>query len=220
MPTRMPSVDGLAVDLGARDGLAALAAAVRSLVEATVKTEVGQADLDVARSSLAQADEVLRRSQRNGSPPTSVGEDGRRRLRFLTNPVLGVANPIAPPVELRVEDGVVVATVTLSHVYEGPPGFVHGGVLSLILDQTLSLANLVAGSPGMTKSLHVDYRAPTPLDTPLEIRSEHDRVDGRDIHCLGTISAGGRVTVEAEGIFRSPPRDKGAAYFKDHFSGG
>lgn len=52
--------------------------------------------------------------------------------------MIGVRNPIAPPVDLiRAEDGSVSADFHLGAAYEGPPGHVHGGVSAMILDHVL-----------------------------------------------------------------------------------
>lgn len=217
-PAPTPSIQ---IDLEpGRGTLAVLAGSVRSLVEATVKTQVDDDTLREAARLAAEADRMLRDDLREGSPRRDPDGIRSRGLPFQYNPVLGVSNPYAPPVDLEIVDGAVHGRAVLNHAYEGPPGYVHGGILSLILDQTLGLANLVAGTPGMTLSLDVRYRRPTPLDTPLEIMSRHDRVDGRDIHCVGTISADGQVTVEAEGVFRAVPKAKSESYFKDHFRRG
>ena len=47
--------------------------------------------------------------------------------------------------------------------YEGPPSCVHGGVIAETFDEMLGAACIVAGHPGMTGTLTVRYRKPTPL---------------------------------------------------------
>lgn len=197
--------------------LAELARNVRRLTEATVKTQVATEILRGVSEQLTQASTELEQDLREGSQRRDPELVRTRGLPFQYNPVLGTVNPYAPPVEIDVVDGAVLGRARLHHAYEGPPGFVHGGILSLILDQTLGLANVIAGTPGMTLALNLHYRYPTPLDTDLEIHSAHDRIDGRNIVALGSIRANGRTTVTAEGIFRSVSPAKGREYFKDHF---
>jgi hypothetical protein len=86
-------------------------------------------------------------------------------------------------------------------------------VLSLVLDQTLGLANLVAGQPGMTVDLRLRYRRPTPLFRELEVRSAFVRSEGRKIHAEGTISIDGATTVEATGLFLTLLPDQGQQLF-------
>lgn len=118
------------------------------------------------------------------------------------NPVTGPENAIAPPVRLESRpDASVLGEMTLGLVYQGPPGFVHGGVSALVLDHTLGVANHVAGTSGMTAMLTVRYRRPAPLFAPLTITARQVGVDGRKIRTVGAISAGGEECVTAEGLF-------------------
>lgn len=213
-----PSSTPLIIDTRASSlELADLARQVRRLAEATVKTRVGPDVLRRVSEQVSRASSLLEQDLRRGSPRRDPADMRTRGVPFEYNPVLGTSNPYAPPVEIEIVDGEVRATARLHHAYEGPPGFVHGGILSLILDQTLGLANVAAGAPGMTLGLNVQYRHPTPLDTDLEIHSAHDRVDGKDIIALGSIRANGTITVTAEGTFRSVPPAKSRQYFRDHF---
>lgn len=118
------------------------------------------------------------------------------------NPVTGPENAIAPPVYLEASrEGGVTGTCTLGLIYQGPPGYAHGGVSALILDHVLGVANHVAGESGMTAQLTLRYRRPTPLFEPLSIASRQVSVDGRKIRTTGAISAGGEECVSAEGLF-------------------
>jgi len=118
------------------------------------------------------------------------------------NPVTGPENAIAPPVYLEAtSDGGVTGGCTLGLIYQGPPGYAHGGVTALILDHVLGVANHVAGESGMTAQLTVRYRRPTPLFEPLTISSRQVSVDGRKIRTGGAISVHGQECVSAEGLF-------------------
>lgn len=118
------------------------------------------------------------------------------------NPVSGPENAIAPPVRLdATDDGGVRGSATLGLVYQGPPGYVHGGVSALLMDHLLGVANHVAGSTGMTGTLSVRYRRPVPLFEPLTLTARQISVDGRKIRTVGAISAGGEECVQAEGLF-------------------
>jgi len=106
-------------------------------------------------------------------------------------------------------DGSVVGTVTLHLPYQGPPGYVHGGVSALLLDHTLGVANFWAGASGRTGELTLRYHRPTPLFTELAVRGRQTSVDGRKIRTEGEIStADGTVCVSAKGLFITPrPED-------------
>ncbi|WP_238419681.1 PaaI family thioesterase [Gordonia sp. 'Campus'] len=178
-----------------------IAGSVRELIDATVRTEVGDADIAEARRLIAAATEILRRDQLPGSFGIRFNADGTKRS--WGNAVLGRRNPIAPPVELRHETDHSWTEVDLGPQYEGPAGLVHGGVLALIFDQLLGSTAEFQGVPGMTGTLTVRYRRATPLG---RIRGEArvERVEGVKTFVTGTISSGEHVTAEAEGVFILP----------------
>ncbi|TMQ90118.1 PaaI family thioesterase [Actinomadura soli] len=96
---------------------------------------------------------------------------------------------------------------TFGPVYEGPPSYAHGGVSALVLDQVLGMAAAATGTPGMTATLELRYRRPTPLRVPLLVEAKASRVEGRKVYAAGTIAApDGRVTVEATAMFVMPQR--------------
>ena len=118
------------------------------------------------------------------------------------NPVTGPENAVAPPVFLEATpEGGVTGSMTLGLVYQGPPGYVHGGVSAMVLDHVLGVANHVAGETGMTGTLTLRYRKPAPLWQPLEIAARQVSVDGRKIRTVGSILSGGDECVSAEGLF-------------------
>ncbi len=118
------------------------------------------------------------------------------------DPVSGPENAIAPPLHLRGrEDGSIVGKASLGMPYQGPPGYVHGGVSALLLDHALGVANGWAGTSGMTAELTLRYRRVTPLFAPLTVTARQVAVDGRKIRTEGAIQAGGETCVEASGLF-------------------
>ncbi len=122
---------------------------------------------------------------------------------FDHSPVQGRANPLAPPLEIRVEGDTMVGTVTFGAAYEGPPGCVHGGFVAAAFDELLGATQSMSGSPGMTGHLSVDYRSPTPLHTELRMVGRIERVDGRKIHTRAELHAGDRLCAESYGLFIS-----------------
>ena len=107
----------------------------------------------------------------------------------------------------------MAGTVTLGPAYEGGPGLVHGGVLSLLFDHAMGIALFVAGHHAMTVSLEVRYRAPTPLDTALHVTAGLERVEGRKLFVTAAVAVDGTVTAEARGIFVALTRDNVARIF-------
>lgn len=120
-------------------------------------------------------------------------------------PVIGRANAVAPPLEYELlENGMLRAETTLGIEYQGPPGRVHGGYVSLLFDAVLGRANHHAGTVGMTRYLDIDYRGATPLLEPIVIIGGPVRRDGRKVWSQGAIYAGERVCATAEGLFVTP----------------
>jgi acyl-coenzyme A thioesterase PaaI-like protein len=123
------------------------------------------------------------------------------------SPMIGRANPLAPPLRLQVdpsaEPPAVVGTACFGPQYEGPPGHVHGGYLAAAFDEVLGMAQSLRGKPGMTGTLTVRYRSPTPLHADLALRGWVERVDGRKIFTRGTIHVDGRLCAEADAVFIS-----------------
>lgn len=184
-----------------------LAAAVRELIDAVIRTEVDDAEIEDVRRQVEALSARLRGRQVEGSYGTRLSATGR--VRNWGNAVIGVRNPIAPPLEMHRGDGRVWADFTLGAAYEGPPGLVHGGVGALVLDQALGEAAAAGGRPGMTGTLTLRYREATPLGA-VRVEAEIDRVEGVKTFARGRLLArhddGSEptVTVEAEGVFILP----------------
>lgn len=175
---------------------------VRELVDATIRTEV---DDEEARAIQAELEDIvarLRTRQLDGAYAASHGPAARGRP--WGNAVVGLRNPLAPPLEVvRESSGRVWADFHLGAAYEGPPGLVHGGVSSLILDQMVGEATGASGKPGMTAGLTLTYRRPTRLG---DLRAEAwvERDEGIKTWARGHISDADGVTVEAEGLLIVP----------------
>lgn len=208
--TRSPRVEAQSdTDIGPRRrALRRIAAANRDLIEDLVGTEVEPDELVAVAEELEALAARFRRDR-----PRSIYEGmGEAALSgggvdftsfFDHSPLIGLANPLAPPIRLDFGEDSVVGRVTFGAVYEGPPGTVHGGFVAAAFDEVLGSAQSYSGAPGMTARLTVNYRKPTPLHTPLEIEGRFDRREGRKVFTTGRIVADGVVTAEAEGLFVS-----------------
>jgi len=126
-------------------------------------------------------------------------EDVRDFLEF--SPLVGHANPIAPPLEIWVENGMARGRVHFGRRFEGAPGVVHGGYVAAIFDELLGFVQGFAKQPGMTGTLTITYRAPTPLLTELTLEGNLEGTEGRKIHTVGRIYAGTTLLAEARGVF-------------------
>ncbi|MGY1762484.1 PaaI family thioesterase [Geodermatophilus sp. SYSU D00779] len=191
-----------------------LGTALRELVDASVLTTVPAEQL---RAAAADARAVTARLAAAQRPVTQLPVlDDPLVFRRVYNPVSGVGSALAPPVRIRRVEGGVVGEALLGPAYEGPPGYVHGGMSSLLMDQLLGSAAIAAGLWGMTVRLEVDYRRPVPLSTPLTMRAQVTEAAGRKCVVTGTIAttaAPDRTLVEARGVFVMPREELRADYF-------
>ena len=191
-----------------------LGTALRELMDASVLTTV---PADQLRAAAADARAVTARLAVAQRPATQLPVlDDPLVFRRVYNPVSGVGSALAPPVRIRRVEGGVVGEALLGPAYEGPPGYVHGGMSSLLMDQLLGSAAIAAGLWGMTVRLEVDYRRPVPLSIPLTMRGQVTEAAGRKCVVTGTIAtaaAPDRTLVEARGVFVMPREELRADYF-------
>ncbi|WP_104107792.1 PaaI family thioesterase [Nocardioides sp. 616] len=146
------------------------------------------------------------------SPTAQEVVDGlERRERYSRHdPVSGAHNPFAPPVEVvGRSDGSVAGSVRFGLPHQGPPGLVHGGVLAMVLDHVLALANSWAGTIGLTGGLELRYLRPTPLFADLRVTARQERLEGRKIVTSGEITLDGEPCVTASGLFVAFPAPTG-----------
>jgi acyl-coenzyme A thioesterase PaaI-like protein len=191
-----------------------LGSAMRTLVDAAVRTTVGPAELRIAAEAVRAATTGLTVSQRRASQLPAL--DDPIAFRRVYSPVTGVGSAIAPPLHIRRHDGEVVAEATLGLAYEGPPSYLHGGMSALFMDQLLGAAAIAAGLWGMTAHLELDYRAPVPLETPLVMRARvAENVDRKSVITgeIALASAPDDALVVTRGVFVTPRPEKAEAYF-------
>jgi acyl-coenzyme A thioesterase PaaI-like protein len=188
-----------------RSELLRLSDAVRGVLHRLVQTSA-PVELIAEAADQVEAVAALMAQHRSASMYEGFAESanaGDPFAFFDHSPMLGRANPLAPPIELRYEDGDIIGRATFGAAYEGPPGCVHGGYVAAAFDEVLGSAQSLGGTPGMTGRLTVHYRSPTPLHTELRFRGSFESVSGRKILTRGTLHAGETLCAEAEGLFIS-----------------
>lgn len=186
-----------------RAALKELADATRTLVDRLVATDAPEEVIAAATAEVAAAAarfEGYHQGTLYGF--SEMANTGKREdPLFDHSPLIGIANPLAPPMSIREEDGVVIASVTFGQAYEGPPGCVHGGYVAAAFDELLGATQSLSGAPGMTGTLTIRYESPTPLHQPLRIEGRLVGVERRKIFTEGICYAGDRVTATAKGLF-------------------
>lgn len=182
-----------------------LADATRQLIGRLVATE---APIEV----IAEATAEIRRTAARFEPYNQISLYGFSEAAnagtgedplFDHSPVVGMANPLAPPLSFRDVDGMIVAHAHFGQAYERPPGCVHGGYVAAAFDEVLGAAQSLSGAPGMTGTLTIRYESPTPLQTDLRFEGRLVGVERRKIFVEGSCYAGDVLTATAKGIFIS-----------------
>jgi len=183
--------------------------AVRELIDATIRTGVDEDTIRHAHTAIRAVTQQLRSRPPDGPHGVRYAVDGRPLA--WGNAVVGLRNPISPPLTIHHEGRCCWSEFSLGAAYEGPPGLVHGGVCALVLDHVLG----EAASEGLTKprftgTITVRYLRGTPLG---ELRAEAviERAESVKTFVRGHLSDSEGITVEAEGIFVQPAwaRDAG-----------
>lgn len=182
-----------------------LAAAMRVVIDRLVTSDAPEDELRAAADAAERYAARLATHPRRKLPAgfSEVANAGDVAGFFDMSPLIGLSNPMSPPIRLGVENREIRGTVTFGAAYEGPPGHVHGGFLAAAFDEVLGFAQSLTGSPGMTGTLTIRYRRPTPLHVELRFEARVVRVEGRKIFTEGRVFHGEEMTAEAEGLFIS-----------------
>ncbi|MFD4603806.1 PaaI family thioesterase [Streptomyces sp. NPDC058464] len=189
---------------------------LRSLVEATVRTAATPDTLHRVADAVRQVTSQLagRRRMRAEIPEVDEFPGGVR----MYSPVTGAGSPVAPPVRVTPTADGLMGRCTLGVAHEGPPGYGHGGMSAMLLDELMGRACAAQGTPGMTVSLELRYRRPVPLETPLRIVARVSGTDNRKISVTGSITTeADPVTdlVNADAVFVVPDPHRARALFPD-----
>lgn len=185
------------------------ATALRQLGHAIVAHDAPDSDLDELAT---WAEDLLRRVQAAprrqrpigamktaqffGPPPAGVPLD-----HFPDCVVSGKANPLGIAITAVQEGDEAVARVVLGPAFEGAPGRAHGGIVAAVFDDTLGYVLLMERTPAYTGRLTITYRAPTPVNEPLEFRARLVRREGRKLTIVGHARHHDTLVAEAEGLF-------------------
>jgi acyl-coenzyme A thioesterase PaaI-like protein len=107
------------------------------------------------------------------------------------------------------EESVAIVTPRPYHI--AIPGYVYGGLIASIIDchgtGTAAAASYRSQDREMgtepplrfvTASLHVEFKRPTPLGVPLEVRGKVKEIKGRKVVVSARLTAAGEICAEGE----------------------
>lgn len=117
----------------------------------------------------------------------------------------GPANPRGLQLVFTIAaEGQLVATarVRLNGFYEGPPGYVHGGIIATLLDEAMSKLNRPLNVLAVTRHMEIDYLHPVPLERDLILTGRHLHREGRKLFHQAEISSlDGTVLARGKAVF-------------------
>jgi acyl-coenzyme A thioesterase PaaI-like protein len=184
-----------------RAAIAQLADALRRINEVAVRTNVAPAQIEAVAAQVERLARELGREQHDGPFSGLLPRQrdySRPQHAMPLSPVIGELNPLSPEIELRLEGERVRGSVQLGKRFIGPPGFAHGGVTAMICDQLVALAARACGVRGVTRTLAVRYRRPTPLYQALELEAWCEQAGEARARALCEIRSQGEVCVRGE----------------------
>ena len=187
-----------------------LATELRRILEELPRSAADDATL---RDCIAPLRDVAERLEAAGAAGRGLGEASSfaGMSDFMhVSPIVGFANPIAPPFHFEIDDEAKVARGrgAFGRVHEGGPGIVHGGLLAAAVDELLGMATVFSERPGMTGRLTLHYMHPTPIETELVMEARMDEVRGRRMKMSADVWAGDVRTARATALFISVPDEK------------
>lgn len=115
----------------------------------------------------------------------------------------GEANPQGLQLEFfRAPDGSVVCPTAVASAFEGHPGYLHGGIIATLLDETMSKSVRTKGITAMTRHMEVDYRRPVPSGKMIRMQGQVLRSE-RHKHWVEAqiVDESGKVLAESKGLF-------------------
>jgi uncharacterized protein (TIGR00369 family) len=115
----------------------------------------------------------------------------------------GPANPIGLHLEfLLAADGSVICLPTIQERFEGPPSYVHGGIIATLLDEAMSKSVRALGVTALTRQMEIDYQRPVPSGTSIRLEGRLVRSEGRKHWTEARIlNERGHVLAEGKGLF-------------------
>jgi len=120
--------------------------------------------------------------------------------------ICGKHNPIGLKLDFHEIDGRVETTWTPGAEHQGWPGYVHGGILYAVLDETLGRVGFTIDAWTMSGRIEIRYREPAPVGRELRFVATllHDRGRALEVQGFAQLSDGA-IVAEASGLYMRIP---------------
>src|SRR5580700_2226240 len=76
----------------------------------------------------------------------------------------------------------IVGRFRLGEEYQGGSGFLHGGIIALLLDEAMSKASRFQTASAVTAALRGEYKRPIRVDTEIVVEGFVARREGRQLY--------------------------------------
>jgi acyl-coenzyme A thioesterase PaaI-like protein len=186
----------------------AAASAVRDLCHALVAHDASDEVLVQVAGAADEATRELRRGPRRRRAVLDFSEltSGASGTAPKAHPmadraVAGPVNPTSVEITVGAEGEEAVAQVWFGPAFEGAPGRVHGGMVAAVFDDVTGFVLAFVGEPAFTGELAIRYRAPVPVETPIEFRARLRQREGRRLVVEAEACLDGTVLATAEAVF-------------------
>jgi uncharacterized protein (TIGR00369 family) len=120
------------------------------------------------------------------------------------NPCIGCggANPRGMHLSFEKDDERqrIVGHFRLGDEYQGGSGFLHGGIIALVLDEVMSKVSRFHVEHAVTAELRVEYKRPIRVNTDIVVEGFMTRREGRQLYYEGEIrNQAGDLLARGEG---------------------
>lgn len=124
--------------------------------------------------------------------------------------VCGMENPIGLKAFFyEDDDGRVIAKFTPREEHQGYPEFMHGGIISALLDETIGRVVTSLDIWAVTAKLELKFRHPVPLGEEITLIGELIHLKSRTFEAKGELRlADGTVAVEGYGLYVRLPDEE------------
>ena len=122
--------------------------------------------------------------------------------RFDTCFACGKDNPIGLKLHFVYTEGKAAASFFSPQCYEGYPGYIHGGIISTLMDEAMAKAILLLGKTAVTAQLTTHFRKPLKTGMQVQVEGWICEAKTRTIKTASRIiDAEGVVVAAAEAVF-------------------
>lgn len=97
----------------------------------------------------------------------------------------------------------------LGDEYSGGPGFLHGGIIAVLLDEAMGKVNRFRAVRAVTAELKIEYLRPVPVGQEIVVEAREVEANGRNLYHESEIrNASGELLARGRGRFVDITRPK------------